>query len=182
MVKIIDGEIVADDDPRVLQRTGQATQPTRQGYAQGATPAGSSHATNDVRAGAGHPVANAGFNLNAPPFRVLDDPVEQRGVGGLPSVEIFGFKVTSTMYIAMAGAFYMFGWKGLLAAGVLSYIYQANNANPPAPPGPSPYNTAANTPRAPVNSSRQAPPQAPQSPSTPTGSTFSGRSYKLGSN
>jgi hypothetical protein len=105
MVRIIDGEIVADGDPRLAQQ-----RPEVPGQPAAASPAGPA---------AGGTGGHA-FSLSAPPLRVLQD-------AGGTKVVIFGFPIDATHLAMLVAAGVFMGSRGLLFAGVL--------CEPPPPPG-----------------------------------------------
>lgn len=111
MVRIIDGEIVADDDPRVKNRQqqqqrpapgGSSTQPYRGGPAAGAAGAGG---------------APAFVDWSKPAFQVL--PKE----GGLPDTAIYGVTVPGIGFVALAAAGFFGGWRAAAFVGIIGFLY-----------------------------------------------------------
>lgn len=106
MVKILNGEIVQDDDPRLQQhhaRPAAASRPSagRQGRPTAAAGGFSS-----------------GFDFSAPAVKLVP-----RGSGGIPDVELFALRVPGVGLLGVAAAGAFFGLRGLLAAAVLGYLY-----------------------------------------------------------
>ncbi|KAG2448504.1 hypothetical protein HYH02_006395 [Chlamydomonas schloesseri] len=137
MVKIINGEIVADDDPRLRQR--QASQPgppesaPRGGRGEGSGPYGqggqAARPGAQVDAAGGAAAAaragGIGFNLSAPPLQFVP-PQPGSDTLGLPDVEVFGVRITPFAILGVVGLGMMLGWRGVLVALVLYYVYLAN--------------------------------------------------------
>ncbi|KAG2495567.1 hypothetical protein HYH03_006167 [Edaphochlamys debaryana] len=122
MVKILNGEIVADDDPRLRQppppppsaaapRQHQQVPP---GAAGGPPPAGQGQA------------GGIGFSLSAPPFRTVEPLPGSQPLLNLPDVEVFGVRITPYAILCCAGLGIMLGTRGVLIALVLYYVYLAN--------------------------------------------------------
>ncbi|KAL4458538.1 hypothetical protein ABPG75_013403 [Micractinium tetrahymenae] len=114
MVRIIDGEIVPDDDPRL--RGGPARRP---GGAAGAVAGGSG---SSAPAPQSHNRRSV-FDWNAPPLRVVPD-ADGTSLGGLPGLMVFGARVPAQHLLMLAGLLLIFGWKGALAGGLLWFWFQ----------------------------------------------------------
>ncbi|KAG2444935.1 hypothetical protein HXX76_001671 [Chlamydomonas incerta] len=137
MVKIINGEIVADDDPRLRQRHASQSGPPEpaQGGGRGAGPGAYGHggpaAGPGAQPGPGGPAAagggagGIGFNLSAPPLRFVPAPPGSDALG-LPDMEVFGVRITPFAILGVVGLGMMLGWRGVLVALVLYYVYLAN--------------------------------------------------------
>lgn len=115
MVRIIDGEIVQDDDPRLHQsgRSGAAASPGP-GY-------GGYHERNER---AGSTQGQSVFDWNAPFLRFVPSAASQGGIG-LPDVEFFGFRVSSVLLISLA-VFMLVGWKAVLIMAILYFIWRTH--------------------------------------------------------
>lgn len=105
MVRIVDGEIVQDDDPR-LQRPQQGQR----------APAATGPAAAPPQAATG---AAAGlFDFSAPPLRVVPD-ADGTGLGGLPSLVVFGAVLRPQHLLMVAAAAMFLGWRGLMVGAIL---------------------------------------------------------------
>eukprot|EP00877_Chromochloris_zofingiensis_P000107 jgi/Chrzof1/10097/Cz04g26280.t1 len=124
MVRIVGGEILQDDDPRLQQRSQGGGNVTHEGQEA------------RQRTSTSHPQQHApGFSLQAPAFKVIPDPDGQK----LPEFEVFGVRISSTALMLVAGSGIIFGWRGLFGASLLWYLCYRSAANQPAPPqGPPP--------------------------------------------
>ncbi|PRW59609.1 hypothetical protein C2E21_1571 [Chlorella sorokiniana] len=126
MVKIIDGEIIPDDDPRVTgaaPRRPPAASPSRPAPARpGGAPA------------APRPQPSL-FDWSAPALRLAPNE-DGQGIAGLPDLRIFGALMRSTHAALLAAAVLLFGAKGLLGGALLWYLYASNQqAQQAAPQG-----------------------------------------------
>jgi hypothetical protein len=117
MVKIINGEIVADDDPRLQQRQQQQQQ-----QAPPRRPPPGPHASGAPFArGAPRPppraaaAAGGGFSLDAPPLRM--QPAADGGP--LPDFEFFGLRVPGLHLALLAGGAALMGWRGLMLGALI---------------------------------------------------------------
>ncbi|PNW88692.1 hypothetical protein CHLRE_01g040550v5 [Chlamydomonas reinhardtii] len=153
MVKIINGEIVADDDPRLRQR--QVPQPGPPEAAHGGAGRGA-YGTSGPGAGPGQQpgpggaaaaggAGGIGFNLSAPPLRFVPPPPGSDALG-LPDMEVLGVRITPFAILGVVGLGMMLGWRGVLVALVLYYVYLANqgsNQQPGAPQQHEPHQQGA---------------------------------------
>jgi hypothetical protein len=106
MVRIVGGEIVADDDPRVASQTratavGGAGAPHTQGAA-----------------------TTTGFDLRQPALRLAPNPAAP---GGLPDVVVFGVSAPGAGVLALAGLGVLAGWRAALLGGILGAVWLLNN-------------------------------------------------------
>ncbi|KAF8072917.1 larB [Scenedesmus sp. PABB004] len=130
MVRIIDGEIVADDDPRVQARA----QPQRRPPAQ-QPPAQFAAARNGGAGpapGGGAPVGR--LDWSAPPLQLVPSAA---GSSMLPdAVVVYGLRVPTMGLLAVAAAGLFFGWRGVLGGAIFGYLYLTYGAGGgvPAPP------------------------------------------------
>eukprot|EP00887_Chlorella_sp_A99_P006360 scaffold3.g6360.t1 len=108
MVRIIDGEVVQDDDPRLRQK---ATPPP--------PPAASSSRAPPAPAAGGAGV----FDWDAPPFRLAPDPPEE-AIGGLSGIDLFGAHMRAAHAVAILAAGVFLGLKGLLIGGACWVLYK----------------------------------------------------------
>lgn len=110
MVKIIDGEIVADDDPRVTGRAvgpaggGATAAPPRQQGGPGPAPG---------------PAAQGGsvFNFSAPVLSMV--PGDGQGIGGIPNFRLFGALVRAEHALALAAAAVFVGIRGVVVGAII---------------------------------------------------------------
>ena len=72
-----------------------------------------------------------------PSFRVVDPLPGSQPLFGLPDVEIFAVRLTPIVIAGFAGLALAFGWRGLVAGGILFYIW-ASSAPTPTPSGAGP--------------------------------------------
>ncbi|WIA29119.1 hypothetical protein OEZ86_011630 [Tetradesmus obliquus] len=117
MVRIIDGEIVQDDDPRLQARQRpSASRPL---------PVEQQHAGFTQFSARGPPPASqqaapvGGFDWSAPPFKAIPNEFGSM----LPDVEIYGLKVPGVGLVAVAALGMFFGWRGLLGGLIFGYLY-----------------------------------------------------------
>ncbi|GLI60594.1 hypothetical protein VaNZ11_002741 [Volvox africanus] len=115
MVKIINGEIVADDDPRLQQRhqTNVAT-PSK----------GPSETQGD---GARQP-ASPGFSLEAPPLQLVPAGA---GFLGLPNAVVFGVLISREVIVAAIIGGIFLGWNKIAVAMILYYLFMAFKSRSP---------------------------------------------------
>ncbi|KAL4859302.1 Microsomal glutathione S-transferase 3 [Chlorella vulgaris] len=109
MVRIIDGEIVQDDDPRV---TGQAAAPppARQGPPLAQPPPPSA-------------ARRGGFDFSAPPLRVVPDD-SGSNIANLPNLVVFGRTIHPQHVLMLIAACVFFGVKGLVFTSTSRTISQ----------------------------------------------------------
>jgi hypothetical protein len=120
MVRIVGGEILNDDDPRVVA-AGRGTT---------AAAAGSS-ISNPSRGRSGGATAPpptvipAGLRVDwsAPPLRF---PPTRHGAALPDVVEVFGAEVPTLGLLAVGAAGLLLGWRGLLGGALLGYLYLSN--------------------------------------------------------
>ncbi|KAL4426526.1 hypothetical protein ABPG77_008384 [Micractinium sp. CCAP 211/92] len=108
MVRIVDGEILQDDDPRLAG--GPARRP--------AAAAGASRGNIGNTSGPPSQLRRSVFDWNAPPLRVVPD-TDGTSLGGLPGLRVFGALVPAQQLLMLAGLLLIFGWKGAVAGGLL---------------------------------------------------------------
>eukprot|EP00873_Tetraselmis_striata_P020674 jgi/Tetstr1/440938/TSEL_029207.t1 len=121
MVRIVNGEVLQDDDPRLRQHQQQQ----QSGVTQ-------------APGGAPPPVARNMFDWSAPPLALATDPAGSAFLG-LPDVVVYGLCIKAMHYCALAVACLALGWRGFFGGGlllVLMYHSQANAPPPPPPAGP----------------------------------------------
>eukprot|EP00898_Chlorokybus_atmophyticus_P005260 jgi/Chlat1/5735/Chrsp38S05567 len=119
MVRIINGEIVPDDDPRAIAARSRTQATASTSYA---TPlASSSTNTRTTTAGGQAPQApqpqtgiSGAFDWNAPPLKLVHQP-PGTALLNLPDAAIFGLQVPAKYYCAVIAAVVFLGWRGLLA-------------------------------------------------------------------
>ncbi|GFR39672.1 hypothetical protein Agub_g143 [Astrephomene gubernaculifera] len=144
MVKIINGEIVADDDPRLKQQHQSASGPAAAGAYSSTGYGFNAPGASGGRMGGGPPAAAAGpgrggaagsaFDLNAPPFRTLPPAPGVQPFLGLPDAEVFGLRVTPQAGMAGLALFIFAGWRMALVAAVLYVVYLMNQGVQGQPP------------------------------------------------
>lgn len=74
------------------------------------------------------------FDWNAPPFRVAPD-TDGSGMGGMPSLVIYGARFPPQHLLMLAAAVLFFGWKGGLVAAIVWYFWATSAAARPAAGG-----------------------------------------------
>ncbi|GIL65875.1 hypothetical protein Vafri_19520 [Volvox africanus] len=116
MVKIINGEILADDDPRLQQRH----QPDI------ATPSTIPSETQSV--GARQP-ASPGFSMEAPPLQFVPAGA---GFLGLPNAVVFGVLISREIIVAAIIGGIFLGWNKIAVAMILYYLFMAFKSRSPA--------------------------------------------------
>jgi len=82
-----------------------------------------------------HQPLTGGFNLNAPLLRIMPSLPGQQAMMGLPDVEVFGMRMTPLVWLGLPVLLLAFGWRGLIAGGIIFYIWQASSS--PTPSGRS---------------------------------------------
>ncbi|KAI3435899.1 hypothetical protein D9Q98_001957 [Chlorella vulgaris] len=112
MVRIIDGEIVQDDDPRVTGHAA-APPPARQG-----PPLAQPPPPTAARRG--------GFDFSAPPLRLVPDD-SGSNIANLPNLVVFGRTIHPQHVLMLVAACAFFGLKGLVVGGILFYVYISND-------------------------------------------------------
>eukprot|EP00191_Tetraselmis_sp_GSL018_P022578 CAMPEP_0177622356 /NCGR_PEP_ID=MMETSP0419_2-20121207/28196_1 /TAXON_ID=582737 /ORGANISM="Tetraselmis sp., Strain GSL018" /LENGTH=192 /DNA_ID=CAMNT_0019122577 /DNA_START=59 /DNA_END=637 /DNA_ORIENTATION=+ len=115
MVRVVDGEIVQDDDPRL--QSGRGNQ--------------DNVSTVQSQRNQNASLAPQRFNLSAPAFRIL--PTTSAGsFMGLPPVEVFGVQVEALHYCLLAATTAFLGIRGFLGGGCLLAIMYMNRQQGPA--------------------------------------------------
>lgn len=111
MVKILGGEIVPDDDPRLSQSSGQ------------------DQLRGDVDTGRTSQASSSTFDWSAPPVRVQ---YEEGGTGmaGLPGLVVFGAPVSPNHCLMLAAAAVFFGLRGVCVGAILWYVWIRNRGAP----------------------------------------------------
>ncbi|PSC71294.1 chromodomain-helicase-DNA-binding 1 [Micractinium conductrix] len=115
MVRIIDGEIMADDDPRVAA----ASAGSGGGGAAGPRPAQGGGA-------APRPDAARLLDFDAPVLRLAPD--DGTGLAGMPALLLWGMRVPPQHLLLLLGAGLMFGWRGGVFAVLLYMWWRASSA------------------------------------------------------
>ncbi|KAF6266690.1 hypothetical protein COO60DRAFT_1473124 [Scenedesmus sp. NREL 46B-D3] len=116
MVRIIDGEIVQDNDPRLQARQRPSASRPQQGQQQ--------HGFTNFTVGRPQMAAQqaapaGGLDWSAPPFKAI--PNEYGSM--LPDVELYGLRVPGVGLVAVAALGMFFGWRGLLGGLIFGYLY-----------------------------------------------------------
>lgn len=99
MVRIVDGDIVPDDDPRVQQRPADASRVQLR------------------------PATTSLFDWNAPIVRTCPPGRGEATWFGLPDVQIYGCRVRTPHVLATALATYVWSWRGLVLSLVVLYAH-----------------------------------------------------------
>jgi len=119
MVKILNGEILQDDDPRLHQQHRRPAGPPANSSSGGG--GGPPRARPPFQGAPPRPrgAANAGgFSLDAPPLRM--QPSAEGGP--LPDFEFFGVRVPGLHLAAVAGAGVFMGWRGALLGTLIGAL------------------------------------------------------------
>lgn len=118
MVKILNGEIVQDNDPRL---SATKRQPSNASFSQASTSSGPAPRPE---------LANrSAFDFTTPPIQLTN--VSPESFMGMPDVLVFGAPVKMLHLCALAAATVFAGWRAALAGGLLLYIYTASQTTPP---------------------------------------------------
>ncbi|RLN73834.1 hypothetical protein BBJ28_00012915 [Nothophytophthora sp. Chile5] len=137
MVHIINGEIVADDDPRVRARTQPQSAPQRRHV-------GGIASLNEVGGGAppnAGPAPAAGAGAGASPLQGLARQVGLEGTVTVPAVLGLPSRPVEKIYLAVAALLTaLFGWRALVFLGFAYFLstQQPGAAAPGAPRPPRP--------------------------------------------
>lgn len=108
MVRIVDGDIVPDDDPR-------------------ARPAPADASRVQLR-----PATTSLFDWNAPIVRTCPPGRGEARWFGLPDVQVYGCRVRTPHVLAVALATYVFSWRGLVLGLAVLYAHLLQRRGPTA--------------------------------------------------
>ncbi|EQC25406.1 hypothetical protein SDRG_16733 [Saprolegnia diclina VS20] len=129
MVHIINGEIVADNDPRVLKIKKQSSEPPNYGSARfGSTraPGGNITTVNNMGDAPAPPVSDS-------PFSRFGAAIGMQGTVNMPAIPILCMrsapveKVTLLIFVILT---LLLGWRALVFGLIIYYIYQAQRPLP----------------------------------------------------
>ncbi|CAD7699671.1 unnamed protein product [Ostreobium quekettii] len=170
MVRIIDGEIVQDDDPRLRGFRRPADSATQ----------GGESTTADARRPRGGP------GRPSPGW----DGASQRGgqppgrQGPFADIELFGHRISAMLLLGITVGFMLFGWRSLLLGAFLYFVMKNNRARqPPAqqrtgPPAVEQFMQQYMQEQPPRRGDTGQ--ESQQDGSAPVKGSFTGRSFRLG--
>eukprot|EP00884_Botryococcus_braunii_P006673 jgi/Botrbrau1/16006/Bobra.0353s0004.2 len=126
MVKIVDGEIIREDDPRYKTIGLQSKESVQAGNSQQqAANFADTVLYGPTRNGPRQGGANV-FNFSLAPVALAPDPPGQ-SLFGLPGLDIFGAHLQSTHLLLLVAATLFLGWKGFLMGSAIWVAYKLSS-------------------------------------------------------